>query len=165
MKSRAKLLGHAIHPIMIVFPLGLLATAVIFDVIYRVWGNTEMASVSYWMMAAGIVGGLLAAPFGLIDWLAIPQGTRAKTIGAMHGLSNVVALALFAVSWWMRSDVPARPDTTEGVIAYLGLAVAGLGGWLGGELVERLGVGVDDDANLNAPSSLSNESARPMKNA
>jgi uncharacterized membrane protein len=124
-----------------------------------------MASVSYWMMAAGIVGGLLAAPFGLIDWLAIPQGTRAKTIGAMHGLSNVVALALFAVSWWMRSDVPARPDTTEGVIAYLGLAVAGLGGWLGGELVERLGVGVDDDANLNAPSSLSNESARPMKNA
>jgi uncharacterized membrane protein len=165
MKSRAKLLGHAIHPIMIVFPLGLLATAVIFDVIYRVWGNTEMASVSYWMMAAGIVGGLLAAPFGLIDWLAIPQGTRAKTIGAMHGLANVVALALFAVSWWMRSDVPARPDTTEGVIAYLGLAVAGLGGWLGGELVERLGVGVDDDANLNAPSSLSNESARPMKNA
>jgi uncharacterized membrane protein len=165
MKSRARILGHAIHPIMIVFPLGLLATAVVFDVIYRIWGSPEMASVSYWMMAAGIVGGLLAAPFGLIDWLAIPQGTRAKTIGAMHGLANVLALAIFATSWWMRNDAPARPDTTEGVIAYLGLAVAGLGGWLGGELVERLGVGVDDGANLDAPNSLTHETTTPMKGA
>ena len=64
MESRAKILGHAIHPILIVFPLGLLATAVVFDVIYLIWGNPDMANVAYWMMAAGIVGGLLAAPFG-----------------------------------------------------------------------------------------------------
>jgi uncharacterized membrane protein len=78
MESRAKFLGHAIHPIMIVFPLGLLATAVVFDIIYLIWGSRDMASVAYWMMAAGIIGGLIAAPFGLIDWLAIPSGTRAK---------------------------------------------------------------------------------------
>jgi uncharacterized membrane protein len=34
MESRAKLLGHPIHQMLIVFPLGLLATAVIVDVIY-----------------------------------------------------------------------------------------------------------------------------------
>jgi uncharacterized membrane protein len=34
MESKAKLFGHPIHQILIVFPLGLLATAVIFDVIY-----------------------------------------------------------------------------------------------------------------------------------
>lgn len=160
MESRAKFLGHAIHPILIVFPLGLLATGVVFDVIYLIWGNGEMANVAYWMFTAGIVGGLIAAPFGLIDWIAIPSGTRAKTIGLLHGLSNVVALLLFAGSWWLRNDIPTRPEMLASGLSFLGAAVAGLGGWLGGELVERLGVGVDEGANLNAPSSLTTASAR-----
>ena len=163
MESKAKFLGHGIHPILIVFPLGLLATAVVFDIIYLIWGNPDMASVAYWMMAAGIVGGLLAAPFGTIDWIAIPANTRAKTIGLMHGLSNVVALLLFAGSWYMRNDLPERPETLASILSFLGAGVAGLGGWLGGELVERLGVGVHEGANLNAPNSLSNASAGSTK--
>ena len=165
MESRAKFLGHAVHPILIVFPLGLLATAVVFDVIYLIWGSADMASVAYWMMAAGIVGGLIAAPFGLIDWLAIPNGTRAKTIGLMHGLSNFVALLLFIASWAMRYNFPERPDTLASVFSFLGFAMAGLGGWLGGELVERLGVGVSDGANLDAPNSLTHASARTTTNS
>lgn len=160
MESKAKFLGHAVHPILIVFPLGLLATAVLFDVIYLIWGNPDMANVSYWMMAAGIVGGLLAAPFGTIDWFSIPSGTRAKTIGLMHGLGNFVALLLFAASWWMRNDLPERPETLASVLSFLGAGMAALGGWLGGELVGRLGIGVDDGANMNAPNSLTNASAR-----
>lgn len=159
MESRVKFLGHAVHPILIVFPLGLLATAVIFDIIYLIWASRDMASVAYWMMAAGIVGGLIAAPFGLIDWLGIPSGTRAKTIGLLHGISNVIALLLFAGSWWMRHDLPERPETYASILSFLGFAIAGVGGWLGGELVERLGVSVDEGANLNAPSSLSNATA------
>ena len=160
MESRAKFLGHAIHPILIVFPLGLLATAVVFDVIYLIWGNPDMAGVAYWMMLAGIIGGLLAAPFGTIDWFAIPSGTRAKTIGLMHGLGNVTALLLFAASWWLRSDLPERPETLASILSFLGAGMAGVGGWLGGELVERLGVGVHDGANLDAPNSLTSASAR-----
>ena len=159
MESKAKFLGHAIHPILIVFPLGLLATAVVFDIIYLIWGNPEMANVAYWMLAAGIVGGLIAAPFGTIDWISIPANTRAKTIGMMHGLSNVVALLLFAGSWYMRNDLPERPETLASILSFAGAAMSGLGGWLGGELVERLGVGVDDGANLNAPNSITNASA------
>jgi uncharacterized membrane protein len=158
MESRARFLGHAIHPILIVFPLGLLATAVVFDIIYLIWGSRDMASVAYWMMAAGIVGGLIAAPFGLIDWLAVPAKTRAKTIGMMHGLANVVALLLFAGSWYMRNDLPERPETMASILSFFGAGVAGLGGWLGGELVERLGVGVHEGANLDAPNSLTNAS-------
>lgn len=60
MESRAKLLGHPIHQILIVFPLGLLATAVIFDLIYLVLGNPIMTTVAYWMISAGIIGGFLA---------------------------------------------------------------------------------------------------------
>src|SRR5687767_12869717 len=162
MESRAKFLGHAIHPIMIVFPLGLLATGVVFDVIYLIWGNPNMALVAYWMIAAGIVGGLLAAPFGWIDWFAIPSGTRAKSIGLMHGVGQTIAILLFAASWWLRSDAPARPEMLASVLSFIGAGVAGFGGWLGGELVERLGVGVDDGANLNAPSSLSSSTAVPV---
>ena len=154
MESRAKLFGHAIHPIMIVFPLGLLGAAVIFDIIYLIWGSGLMAQVSFWMMTAGIIGGLLAAPFGLIDWMAIPNGTRAKTIGAAHGITNVLVLLLFVASWGMRSDLPEQPQTLASILSFAGFVVSLLGGWLGGELVERLGVGVDEGANLNAPNSL-----------
>ena len=160
MESKAKFLGHGIHPIMIVFPLGLLATGVVFDVIYLIWGNPDMANVAYWMITAGIVGGLLAAPFGWIDWFAIPSDTRAKRIGLMHGFANSIALLLFAGSWWLRNDLPARPETIASVLSFLGAGMAMMGGWLGGELVERLGVGVHEGANLNAPNSLSHGSAR-----
>ena len=159
MESRAKFLGHAIHPILIVFPLGLLATGVVFDVIYLIWDNPNMASVAYWMIASGIVGGLIAAPFGWIDWFAIPSGTRAKTIGLMHGLANMTAVLLFIGSWWLRSDVPTRPETLASVLSFLGAGLAMFGGWLGGELVERLGMGVHDGAHLDAPSSLSTSAA------
>jgi len=159
MESKAKFLGHAVHPILIVFPLGLLATAVVFDIIYLIWGDPDMAGVAYWMMAAGIIGGLVAAPFGLIDWLAIPSGTRAKTIGLLHGGGNLIAILLFAGSWWLRNDLPERPETLASVLSFIGAGMAAFGGWLGGELVERLGVGVSEGANLNAPSSLSSAPA------
>jgi hypothetical protein len=41
------------------------------------------------------------------------------------------------------------------------LALGTVAAWLGGELVDRLGVGVDDGAHLDAPSSLSGRRARP----
>jgi uncharacterized membrane protein len=154
MESRARLFGHAIHPILIVYPLGLLSAAVIFDVIYLITRNPTWTTVSYWMIAAGIVGGLLAAVFGLIDYTGIPSGTRASRIGLLHGLTNVFVMILFIASWLMRRNSPAVPSTAAFALSFIGVAAALLGGWLGGELVERLGVGVTPSANLNAPNSL-----------
>lgn len=162
MESKAKLFGHAIHPILIVFPLGLLAAGVIFDVIYLVRGNPVMATVAYWMIASGIIGGLAAAPFGWIDWFAIPPGTRAKSVGLWHGAGNVLVVLLFVGSWYFRTygsggaDAPGAPAY---VLSFAGAALALLTGWLGGELVERLGVGVDPGAHLDAPNSLSSRPA------
>jgi uncharacterized membrane protein len=160
MESRAKFLGHPVHQILIVFPLGLLATAVIFDVVYLSGGASIMATVAYWMIAAGIVGGLAAAPFGWIDWFAIPDNTRAKSVGFWHGVENVIVLLLFATSWLLRHDLPDQPDLLAFVLSFGGAGLALVTGWLGGELVDRLGVGVDDGAHLDAPSSLSKRSAR-----
>lgn len=154
MESKAKIFGHAIHPILIVYPLGLLSTGVIFDIIYLVTANPRWATVSFWMIAAGVVGGLLAALFGFIDYLNIPSGTRAKRIGMLHGLINLSVMILFAISWWLRSDLPEAPSTLALALSFIGVGAASLGGWLGGELVERLGVGVAEGANLNAPNSL-----------
>jgi len=159
MESRAKALGHPIHQMLIPFPFGLLATAVIFDIVYLLWGNPTMVTVSYWMIVGGIIGAVIAAPFGLIDWLAIPRNTRAKTVGMIHGLGNVVVLLLFLASWYLRYSevgrIPYLPSTAALVLSFVGFALAGVTGWLGGELVDRLSVGVDDGANLNARSSLS----------
>jgi uncharacterized membrane protein len=160
MESRVKFLGHPVHQMLIVFPLGLLATAVIFDVIYLAGAGPTMAVVAYWMIAAGVVGGLVAAPFGWIDWWAIPRGTRAKQIGLWHGGGNVIVLLFFIASWLMRGDVPEAPEPFAFVLSFLGAGLALLTGWLGGELVDRLGIGVDDHANPDAPSSLSRRSAR-----
>jgi len=52
--------------------------AVIFDIIYVVTSNGRWAGISFWLIAAGVIGGLLSGVFGLMDWLAIPDGTRAK---------------------------------------------------------------------------------------
>src|SRR3712207_3936967 len=92
MRSRARLLGHPIHPMLVVFPLGLLVAAVVFDVIYVATDRAGFSEVAFWNIAAGILGGLLAAVFGFVDWAAIPKGTRAKAVGAWHGLGNVVVI-------------------------------------------------------------------------
>jgi uncharacterized membrane protein len=73
---------------------------------------------------------------------------------------------LFITSWWMRRRAVGEiPSTTALALSFVAVAIALFAGWLGGELVDRLGVGVDNGANLNAPSSLSDRPAteEPIK--
>jgi uncharacterized membrane protein len=159
MESKTKFLGHPVHPMLIVFPLGLLGTAVIFDVIALSRGASYLFDVAYWMIAAGLVGGLISAIFGLIDWIAIPNRTRAKSVGLWHGVGNIAVILLFAGSWWLRRRSPETPTTAALAFSFIALIIALVTAWLGGELVDRLGVGVDPGANLNAPNSLSKRPA------
>ena len=160
MESRAKLFGHPVHQMLVVFPLGLLAMAVIFDLLAIVLSQGYWSEIAYWMIAAGVVTGLLAAPFGFIDWLGIPAGTRAKRIGAMHGLGNVLVVVLFAGSWLLRGDAPRSPTGLALALSFSAGALALFTGWLGGELVDRLAVGVDEGAHVDAPSSLTTPRVR-----
>ncbi|MFI5257534.1 MAG: DUF2231 domain-containing protein, partial [Gemmatimonadales bacterium] len=97
MESRAKLLGHSIHAMLIAFPIGLFVTAVIFDIIHLVSGTALWASIAFYMIGAGIIGGLVAALFGFIDYLAVPTSTRAKHVGRLHGVGNVLVVVLFLI--------------------------------------------------------------------
>jgi uncharacterized membrane protein len=157
MESRVKVLGHPLHPILIPFPLGLLITSLVFDIVYLITRNPVFSVVAFWMVAAGVIGGLVAAVPGLIDWLAIPRGTRARSIALWHLVGNVVAVVLFVVSWLIRVGAPGAIAAI--ILSLLGVVLLGVGGWLGGELVDRLGVGVDEGAHLNSPSTLSGRPA------
>lgn len=159
MEARARLFGHPVHQMMIVLPLGLLSGAVIFDVVHLLTGGAEWTIVSYWLIAAGVLSGLLAAVFGVADWTKIPGGTRAKRVGSLHGGGNVVVVVLFALSWFLRGEPQADPSGLALVLSFAGGALSLVTGWLGGELVGRLSVGVDDGAHLDAPSSLSGQPA------
>ena len=162
MNEPVKILRHAVHLMLIVFPLGLLGTGVIFDLIAKFTGNEGFYGVSYWMIAAGIVGGLLAAIFGFMDWMSIRSETRAKRIGAYHGLGNLAIVILFALSWWMRSNDPNQiPSDLAYTLSLLVFLLSLVTGWLGGELVYRMGMAVEDGANENAPNSLTTE--RPIE--
>jgi uncharacterized membrane protein len=170
MESKVKFVRHPLHPMLIVFPLGLLATAVAFDIVALASGNNQWFNISFLIMGAGILCGILAALPGLADWLAIPKKTRAKAIGLWHGGGNVVVLMLFAISWFIRHGRAEVPNTGALVLSFFALALSLVTAWLGGELVDRLGVGVDSGAHLNAPSSLSGrpataEPVRPMRRA
>src|SRR5258705_10959842 len=154
MESKAKLLGHPIHPMLITFPIGLLTTSVIFDVIGLLVNQNNTANwhnIAYYMIGAGLLGGLAAAIFGVVDWLGIPGGTRAKNIGAVHGLGNVVMIALFGLSFFLRSSDPAAPEPLAVILSFAGILLATFTAWLGGEMVNRLAVGVDRGAHLDFP--------------
>jgi uncharacterized membrane protein len=160
MESQVKIMGHPVHPMLIVFPLGLLAASLGFDIGYLKTGNPEFAIVSYWMISVGIIGGLLAAIFGAVDWWAIPSNTRAKAIGLWHGIGNVIVVLLFIGSWILRDLVPGYlPADSAVALSAIAVGLALITGWLGGELVGRLGVGVDEGAHVNAPNSLSKQPA------
>src|SRR5262245_52919656 len=119
MESRAKLLGHPIHQQLIVFPMGLLGMAVIFDLIRFRTSNALWTEIAFYMMGAGILTGLLAAVFGLIDWAAIPRNTRAKNVGIIHGAGNVVVVLLFAASFYLRWQDPANVSPLAYAFSFL----------------------------------------------
>jgi uncharacterized membrane protein len=155
MPSKVNVLGHSVHPMLVAFPIGLLALVPVFDIAHFATGSSLFAQVAFWMLTCGAAGGLLAAVPGLIDWTAIPSRTRAQRIGLTHMLVNVSAVGLYILSWIVRlTGGIERAGAGSFVLAVAGLCLMLVGGWLGGELVERLGVGVDRNANVDAPSSL-----------
>jgi uncharacterized membrane protein len=155
MESRVKFLGHPVHQMMIVLPAGLFIVAAVSDLIDRFAHTSWIPTVSYWNLVLAIGTGLLAAVFGLADWSKIPRRTRARRVGAIHGSGNVLAMVLFAIAVWIRSqDATRAVDTLSLTLELVAFAMLAVTAWLGGELVDRLGVGVDPGAHADAPSSL-----------
>jgi uncharacterized membrane protein len=137
-QARARIFGIPLHQILIVFPLGLLATSFFFDLGYLLTRRMELGIVASWLIFAGVIGGAAAALFGIIDYSAIPRNTRARRVGAIHGGGNLVVALLFAASWLLRRDAPGHPEALEIALSACGVLLTVITGWLGSELADRM---------------------------
>jgi uncharacterized membrane protein len=143
--SKASLAGHPLHPVMVVFPISFLVGALLTDILYWRLDDPFWARASLYLVAAGVITGLVAAVLGLVDFLTI-QRVRSVAAGWLHFLGNLVAVGLSAVSWLLRAN------NVEGAVMPVGLALSAVvallllvTGWLGGELAFRYKVGVVND--------------------
>jgi uncharacterized membrane protein len=134
MESRLEVAGQAVQPILVMFPLGLFAMAVIFDVADLGGGPGLLGTLAYWNIVAGLIGGTLTAVAGAID-LAFVRRPTARRVGVLRVLVNMGVLVLFAVILMVRVGAPERQAGGGLVILeLLAIALSGFGLWFGGEL-------------------------------
>lgn len=147
MRSSANIGGHPIHTMLIPFPIGLWVFSFIADLIFLWRGNPAWESVAFYTLAGGCVGAALAAVFGLIDLLGVKDNQAFRT-GLIHAGCNVVSLLIFAASWYLRttggSQMVGANSKIPVVLSAIGVVILAVAGWLGGELVFRHGVGVEE---------------------
>lgn len=138
MDSRLRIADQAVQPVLVMFPLGLFAIAVLFDLGNVLGGPEILGQLAYWNVVAGLIGGVPAALAGAVDLLYLRNGTPAKRFGVLQGLVNMGVLVLFAVILMLRMRTPDRV-AGGGLVAVEMLALGGsvFGAWYGGELVNR----------------------------
>jgi nitrite reductase/ring-hydroxylating ferredoxin subunit/uncharacterized membrane protein len=135
-------LGHPVHPMSVVGPLGCWISATALDLL----GGRRAAPAATRLVGLGVVSALPTAATGAADWVFTTGAER--RVGTVHALVNNAALGLFALSWWERH----RGQRLRGVAFGLaGSTLAGVGGYLGGHLAYRLGVGVNPAAFQAGP--------------
>jgi uncharacterized membrane protein len=144
MRTPASIGNHPIHPMLIVFPVGLLIFSLACDLVALVRDAPQpWTTVAFYTMAGGVVGALAAAIPGLVDLLSLPPG-KLRRIGLAHMSINLVVVVLFAVNVWLRyggHEVSGLPLA----LSVAGVVLLAVSGWLGAELVHTHRVGVADE--------------------
>jgi uncharacterized membrane protein len=126
---------------LVAFPIGLWVFALTCDVVRAAGGNTVWQTVAIYCIAAGIVGALVAAVPGLIDYFSIDEAAI-KRIANLRLAVNLGAVVIFAINLWLRF----RPQTESYLplgISIVGVLAIGVGGWLGGEMFYVKGMAVE----------------------
>lgn len=137
--------GHPFHPLVVILPIGAWLMAVIFDIVAFAGDDpAAFTTGARWLYGIGLLGALLAAVFGFLDYSRLTAGTKAKRIATFHMALNLSALVIFAVAWILHlgGDDPTVGGLMFGLLGVVGLGVSG---FLGGELVYRHGVRVADE--------------------
>ena len=144
MKSKVNIGGHPIHPMLIPFPVALWTTSFAVDVLFYFLRHPTLLVMAKFLIAAGCLGAIAAAVFGIIDWLSIKNGD-VKKVANWHARLNIAALVVFAISLFLRmgsySELVGRKLTIPFLLSLVGVILITIAGWLGGELVFRYGVG------------------------
>jgi len=153
MESRLRIAGQAVHPLLIMFPLGLFTMAVLFDVGNLLGGPDILGALAYWNIVAGLVGGALVVLASAIDLLFV-RTTRAKRFGVLRNLMHMGVLILFTVILMLRMQ---SQDRVAGggllMVELIALVAAFFGAWYGGELANRPAVPVFSRPDGPIPAS------------
>jgi uncharacterized membrane protein len=129
--------GHPLHAIATDLPIGGLLIGVAGELLGLVWPAPALRAAADVALGAALLGGVVAALIGLWDYRSVPREHPARRIGAWHGWINAGALVLLGASVGLRWL--SGPGSAATLLAVLALAAIAVGGWLGGELVYRLG--------------------------
>jgi uncharacterized membrane protein len=151
MRTKARIAGHPIHPMLIAFPIALYVTTVVTLLVHTATGDAFWYRAALWSNIAGVAMATIAAIPGLIDLLSLPSRSRARATGFRHAAFNVLSLTLFAISAVMlyRNAGSTLVPTSGPFDASAPLALSILGvvstiaaGWLGWTLVQVHHVGI-----------------------
>ena len=156
MASPASIDGHPIHPMIIPFPIALWVFSLVADVIYLWRGNPVWREyIAFYTLLGGIIGAAVAAVPGLIDWLSLKDREVVK-IANWHARLNVIALLIFAVSFYLRtsggSEMVSGSHTIPFGLSVLGVILITISGWLGGEMVFKHAVAVEAQSGDRIPN-------------
>jgi uncharacterized membrane protein len=133
-ESRLRIGDNAVHPLLLMFPLGLFTIAIIVDVATMGGAPRLLATVAYWNIVAGLIGGTLAVSVASIDIVSARQ-TRAARVGTIGVLLDLGVLLVFAVVALIRLRTHDRgTDLGLLLVEVLGLAAAAVSTWLAGRL-------------------------------
>lgn len=137
--AKAAIGGHAIHPMLIPFPIAFLVGVLATDLAFVFTSDPFWARASYWLVVAGITTGLLAALPGLIDFTGIERARRHKA-GWIHLFGNLLMIAIATLNWFLRVGDPI-PGAVEITLSAVTAGLLAITGWYGGELAYRHLVG------------------------
>jgi len=143
MESRASFHKHPIHPMLVALPIGLWVFSLICDLVYvgESVNNLFWRDVAFYTMTGGVVGALLAAVPGFIDYLSIRDYSTRKTATA-HMVLNLCIVALFIFNLGLRLNPTADSTVLTIALSAVGIVVLMVSGWLGGSLIYVHGVAV-----------------------
>lgn len=123
--------GVPIHAMLVPFPIVCFTGAMLSDITYSDTAQVQWANFSEWLLAFGLIFGVLAAIFGLIDFFV--AGRTRPRIGWFHLIGNaiVLVLALFNNLVHSRDGWTGVVPTglTLSVITFLLMLVTGFLGW------------------------------------
>lgn len=143
MKSKANIKGHPLHPILVCFPIAFFIGALIFDIL-ALLNDQNFNQTAVHLVIAGLIGGLVAAVPGLIDFIfTVPPNSTGKKRAAKHGLTNLGVMLVFSISLFSRLQMQPPAKAFIVGLEIIGVVLLIFAGWMGGTLVYRNQIGVD----------------------
>ncbi len=144
MRSKAHIGSHPVHPMLVLFPLGLWITSFAFDAIGVATRNELLWAAGFYAIIGGCVGATCAAIAGAVDLFSVvPPHSSGRRRGYMHGGLNALVLLLFIYIAWRRGTPANMPNGLTLVLSAIGVVAVLVSGWWGATLVYRNQIGVD----------------------